>query len=77
MTMQWGQVYTSQTPGNPVRVNLPIPFKQTVSSVVATRTSDTVSNTINSIAVSVNSLGYFDIRSMEASATISWVAIGY
>lgn len=77
MTMQWGQTYTSASPGSPVRVNLPVPFKKTVSSVVATRTSDTVSDTINSIAVSVSSLSYFDVRSKEASSTISWVAIGY
>ncbi|MMZ54814.1 hypothetical protein D3C73_597080 [compost metagenome] len=76
LLIQWGAAYTGVAAGNPADISYPKPFTDKVLSVILTRTSNTVSGTINSIVVSPKDKTAFTVRASEDNASFYWLAIG-
>ncbi|WP_208093585.1 gp53-like domain-containing protein [Serratia ureilytica] len=76
MIFQWGIIQTGAA-GSPKLINFQKPYQRVISSINATRTSASATDTSNSIVVAPVGLTGFNVRAREDNITAYWMAIGY
>lgn len=76
LIMQWGAEQTGTSAGQPKTINYPIEFIDHVYSVTLTRTSSTISGTINSMVVAPIDKSTFEVRASEDDVSFYWFAVG-
>lgn len=77
LIIQWGNLATSATIGQPVTVTYPVAFPNASFGNAVIRTATSVSADANTFAVDPSSNVSFVVRCQQAAATFRWIAIGY